>query len=277
MRGKLLIAVSCTLLLCCSCSRPANGISVEAHGYGSKTPIRRLYIESEGAPQVAERFKKVLAIAFADHGLEMEPDKKKAEGVIKIRAEEKTGPQPIYAEILSVKLLTRDGKARDIDTCQYTTEQRILSPDKWSYNNRVYLANRLRQKSPELKSFFIGPLKDDKNSVLSEGIKADFLNESFTLSSDRSQADVILEDARPHAVEYSLEALQQIVFVDATVDAWNGYSYKANITRTLYKSSAEPESETPEGCFLSHYTRNYSADPMWETASQLAESLSRHK
>ena len=48
-----------------------------------------------------------------------------------------------------------------------------------------------------------------------------------------ARADEILEDVRPHAVEYSLDALQQIVFVDATVDAWNGYSYKANVTRTL--------------------------------------------
>jgi hypothetical protein len=264
-------------MMCCSCSRPSNGISVEAHGYGPKSPIRKVSVESEGSAQVAERFRRVLAVAFMDYGLELEPDRKKAEGVVKVHAQEKAGPKPIYGEILTVKLLTRDGKTREIDACQYTTEQPILTPNTWSLDHRLYLANRLREKAPELKSFFIGPLNQDKNAVLGQAIRADLLNESYTLTSDRGQADAILEEARPHAVEYSLNGLQQDISIKATVDAWKGYSFISNATRSVYTPIVEPNQDSPEACSLTVYTYNNSADPMWDTATQLAASLAGHK
>jgi hypothetical protein len=221
----------------------------------------------------------VLAVAFLDHGLELETDRKKAEAVVKVRAEEETGPKPLYAKMLTVQFSTRDGKTHTIDACQYTSEQPILAPETWSYPDRVYLVDRLREEAPGLASFYVGPIKNDKNSALSNAVKTELVMGNYTLAPDRDHADASIEEAKPHAGEIPMVALQQRIFLTATVDGWTGYSFTTNASRNIYRAPEQslPDAVRPCSTSLSSYTGKTSRDPTWDAAEQLANSLAQQK
>jgi hypothetical protein len=276
MRNTAWLVMCWVLAGCNSISR--DGISVEAHGYGEKKPIRRVFVEYSGSRAVTDRFSKVLAIAFMDNGLEMETDRKKAEGVVTVRAEEKTGPTPVYAKMLRARVSVRDGRNYVLDECQYTSEQVIEDSSSWSYPQRVYLAQTIRKIAPALATLYVGPIKDDKDSALSNAIKAELQEGHYALALNREQADASLEEVRPHMGQIPLIALQQHVSLEATVEGWNGYSFTANAVRNLYRTPDEPLPEEVRPCAtsVSLYTRNNSRDATWDAADRLARSLA-HK
>jgi hypothetical protein len=276
MKTAALVVLGCLLS---SCSSRHEGISVEAHGYGDKKPIRKIHVEYSGAQAANDRFSKVLSLAFMDYGLEVEPDRAKAEGLVTVRAEEKTGPKTIYAQMLKVKVSTRDGTAHMIDACQFTSEQAIAVTDSWSYPHRVYLVNELKPIVSEPSAVYIGPLQGDEDSVLSEAIKAELRNGRYKLASNKSEADAVVEEAKPHIGEIPIVALQQRIFLEATVDGWTGYSFTSDASRNVYQPPAQPLPEAVQPCSSSVplYTRNDSRDATWDVAVQLAQSLARRK
>jgi hypothetical protein len=236
-------------------------------------------VQSDGAPAAAGRFSKVLAVALMDHGLEMEPDRNKAEAVVRVHAEEKTGPRPVYAKMLIVKLATRGGKPLTLDACQYTSEQRTTVDRSWTYPDRVYLVQELRKMAPELATLYLAPIQDDKNSNLTNALKAELMSGGYALAPDREHADATVEGVTVRTGELPFVALQQHLSVEATVDGWTGYSYTTNTERNVYQPLAAQLPDEVKACASSveSYTRNNDRDLTWDAAARLAASLAQGK
>jgi len=276
MRTAALVVLACLLA---GCESRHTGISVEAHGYGAKKPIRKIHVEYQGAQAVNDRFSKVLSIALMDQGLEIEPDRNKAEGLITVRAEEKTGPKAIYAKMLKLNLATRDGSSHMIDTCQFTSEQAISVEGYWSSSDRISLIDKVKEVVPVPATIYVGPIREDKDSVLSDAIKGEFERGHYRIATNRSEADATVVEASPHVGEIPLIALQQHISLKATVDGWTGYSFTTDAERDVYQSPTKPLPEAVRPCSDSvpFYTRNNSRDATWDAAVQVAQSLARRQ
>jgi len=202
--------------------------------------LRSVYLKIKAPEEAAGKLHESFAKAAEKQGLLLVDDPHKAASVIDVTLKQKSGENPIYADLIAATLVSRDGGPTTVYTCKLVEDGTRFSTitKKKGVTGLIPVASK--------GIVFVEEAADKKSKDLVEAVKKEISEAGFQLSATEKDADIVLKDIR--LLKKPLRGTTVETRFESKVNAANGRVINLTTNSISYTSIVEPIGPEAENC-----------------------------
>jgi len=228
-----------TLLL--TCGFWARG---QSHVVSSEevTKSRTVYLKISGPEEAAAQLRGSFAEVAEEKDLLLSEDPHKAGTKIDITIKEKNAEGPLYAELISATLTSRDGKSATVYSCKSVVDGKGYS----TITKKMGETSLIQPDVASKGAVFVEKAAGRNSAGLVESIKKEIAEAGFQVAATEKEADLSLKDI--NLIKKSFRAMLVEGRTESKVSTGSGHFINLSNKVMSYKLIVEPIAPEAEVC-----------------------------
>lgn len=202
---------------------------------------RAIYVKIKGPERSATKLRASLADAALEKDLTLVDNRHEAASEVKITIKERSTEKPLYAELISATLVSRDGKSMTVYSCKKVTDGK-----GYSTITRKSGKTGVIKSVPAGSRIFVQEPSGFSSAGLVQDVKEQITRGGLEIGMSGEDADFILKDIKLTKASFRGTAVE--ASVESVLSPAHGPRMDLSSSIIVYTSIQEPIAPQAEAC-----------------------------